>query len=640
MVRRRADPEEPSAAPGRKRSKRSRAARGGAFGVRKTVFAIGGMSSLVRQRLAKRLRSELADVRALLEKAELILAPVAGKSGLATSSSSPAAPCGGKDGRSVVAGVRSGGAPLGAGRNKLAKKRKVSFLVQHAEEPKMTPDGRKRLAALMALRSAELHRHGSSGKAEIFVRSMDDASLFELMQQLDKRTKHISSPGHEPMDASAVIQPSLSPSPRQRQADGKVVVVEEDEDVDICGGASPVATALSSLFPYYNELVGATGVNLLSPLQRKYSALAERVDVVSPIATTLPSLLPGYNELVGATGVNLLSLLPHKYVALVERADASPIATTLSSLLPEYSDLVDATGVKTLSPLPRRHIALAEEDEYVDICGDTSPVVILKNLGEIISNNCSSLSSDFDSDSDSSSDSDSDTDSEADEIAGNPAPAVPPNNASVNSAQPSEVEQSAKQETLPEQRAAATSPKPLTDLIAKAQGALARRRQEELAQARGKARQELLEMERRALASNVIHPMDMQLLGIAAVEYMVSSDEEVCRALSTDSVLCFAPRPSCPSVLQKLGLFLKADKEQQQTGFAVDAEDDVEEGLITEMSRKCSTQMNCELYCFSVGITVKLHQSNCSRNIQKREGLWSLAAAALQSNRPEVSLYL
>ncbi|KAF0928947.1 hypothetical protein E2562_011042 [Oryza meyeriana var. granulata] len=613
---------EPSAL-GRKRARTTHVG----LGVRRVVFAVGEMSSSARRRLAARFRSELAGVRALLKKAAEFLAPDAGKSGRVTS------PSGGKDGRFLVAGLRSGGAPLEDGRNKSVEKRKASCLSELAGAPMMTPDGRKRLAARQASHSAELpaqigellqrNRHGSSGKAEIEVQSMDDAALFELKQQLDKCTEETRNHGNEPMDASAVIHPS--PSPRRRQAEGKIGV-EEDEDVDICGGASPLTTALSPLFPDvdYSELVGATGVNLLSPLQRKYIALAERADVcggaASTVAPALSSLLPpaGYSELVGATGVNLLSPLPRKHVALAERVDlcgvVSPTATTLPSLLPEYSELADTSGVK-MPPLPRKHVALAErvevcggvastattlpslpppgyseladatgvnmlsplphkyvalateDDEYVDICGDASPVVIQKNHGEIIINSSSPSSSsrsDCDSDSGSGSSSD-DSDSDASAAGSTPAPAIP-TNVCVSSAQPSEpaarevAVQSEKQDAkLPDQHAAAPSPKPLTDLIARAQGAVARRRQEEKTQAREKARQELLEMERTAMASNAIHPLDMKLLGLAAVEYMVSSDEEVRRTLSFDSTALRSAAPSCLSLLEKLGLFLKTD---------------------------------------------------------------------------------
>uniref|UniRef100_J3LEA5 Uncharacterized protein n=1 Tax=Oryza brachyantha TaxID=4533 RepID=J3LEA5_ORYBR len=642
----------------------------GAFGVRRVAFAVGEMSSLARRRLAARFRSELAGVRALLKRAAEFLAPGAGKGGLVSSSSSPAAPRGGKDGRFLAAGLRSGGAPVVAGSKMSAKKRKACFLLEREDAPQMAPDGRKRLAARLAsLSAAELpaqigelsqrHRQGSSGKAASEVHSVDQAALFVLKQKLDKCTEESMNHGHEPtMDASAVIHPSPSPSPspRQRQAaDGKIGV-EEEEDVDICGGVSPLPTALSPIFldVDYSELVGATGVKLLSPLHRKYIALAKRADVcggATAAAPALPSsLLPaGYSELIGATGVNLLSPLPRKHVALAERVDdcvlvsptptdlpslllpglgelagasetkmLSPLprkyvtlaervdvcpgvastATTLPSLLSEHEFVADATttGVKMLSPLPHKYVALAEDDdEYVDICGDASPVVLMlpKNHAEIISDS-SSPSSSSSSDSDSGSSTSSDSDSGSASAAGStPAPAIP-TNACVISAQPwepsePEVAQSAKQEEtkLPGHPAAAppSPPKPLTNLIARAQGAVARRRQEEKAKAREKARRELLDMERHrtappssSTATNAIHPLDMTLLGLAAVEYMVSSDA------SPEA----RPRSVAPSLLEKLGLFLKADdddddnkpKQQQQPSSVGGADDDVEEGEI------------------------------------------------------------
>jgi hypothetical protein len=75
-----------------------------------------------------------------------------------------------------------------------------------------------------------------------------------------------------------------------------------------------------------------------------------------------------------------------------------------------------------------------------------------------------------------------------------------------------------------------------------------------------KARQVLLELERAALPDERIHPLDMELLGIAAFEHVVSTvrDARTAQPQVNDEVdLRFSP--GRPSILQQLGVFLKAD---------------------------------------------------------------------------------
>uniref|UniRef100_A0ACD5ZG56 Uncharacterized protein n=1 Tax=Avena sativa TaxID=4498 RepID=A0ACD5ZG56_AVESA len=275
----------------------------------------------------------------------------------------------------------------------------------------------------------------------------------------------------------------------------------------------------------------------------------------------------------------------------------------------EYGDVFDATGLvdKLLSPLPQKYLGLAEkgeeEEEYVDICGDASPVVI-QNLDAVRRSPSISPTSDSDSDSGShsdSSDSDSSSDSGSDmdispapevlpkvngdsappsepapevvQIAepkkgSSPAPAVlpmvngdsaPPSELApgvakiaepekVSSAAPAvlpkrapEVVQSAEPEKLPDQPVASPpSARPLSELIAEAQE---KRRQEE----RSRARQELVETERSAMTSDRVHRMEMEELGITNVEHIVSQQKR---------------RPGVPrTLLEYLGLFLKAEDD-------------------------------------------------------------------------------
>ncbi|KAI4962934.1 hypothetical protein ZWY2020_024591 [Hordeum vulgare] len=91
---------------------------------------------------------------------------------------------------------------------------------------------------------------------------------------------------------------------------------------------------------------------------------------------------------------------------------------------------------------------------------------------------------------------------------------------------------------------------------------------EERSQAREKARQELVKTERSAMTSHRVHPVDMEQLGIVHVEHMVSQQR----------------RPGVPpSLLQQLGLFLRADEDdggeqQQQQQSSVPGVEDLEEG--------------------------------------------------------------
>ncbi|KAL6899632.1 hypothetical protein ACP4OV_006290 [Aristida adscensionis] len=109
----------------------------------------------------------------------------------------------------------------------------------------------------------------------------------------------------------------------------------------------------------------------------------------------------------------------------------------------------------------------------------------------------------------------------------------------------SEVVQTAEPEKPKGKRIAPTA-RPVTDLIAKAQAVLERRR------AREKARRELLEVERAALPDESIHPRDMEELGIAEFQHTVST----ARAPVSGGGGGGGGRPS---VLQQLGFFLKCD---------------------------------------------------------------------------------
>ncbi|XP_062202257.1 uncharacterized protein LOC133904748 [Phragmites australis] len=103
---------------------------------------------------------------------------------------------------------------------------------------------------------------------------------------------------------------------------------------------------------------------------------------------------------------------------------------------------------------------------------------------------------------------------------------------------PSEpLSEAAQQSTEPEkkqrpvkQRAAPTKTKrSTTDLIDEAKEALKRRRLEEIARLRQKARQEILEVERAAQPEETIHSRDLEELGIAGFEYAVTRTRKQAR---------------------------------------------------------------------------------------------------------------
>ncbi|CAM0951102.1 unnamed protein product [Alopecurus aequalis] len=196
----------------------------------------------------------------------------------------------------------------------------------------------------------------------------------------------------------------------------------------------------------------------------------------------------------------------------------------------EDEDVDIVGGVSPLAivsaPLP---LALEEDEEYVDICGDASPVAVPRNLGGDAASSGSPSSSSSSSDSDTDSDSDSGSDSDSDESVDSPAPA----------------------------ERAATTPK--TELIARAKDneSLERQRKEARCRAREKARQDVLETERRAMPSETIHPTVIKSLDIH--EYGLGPY----------------------SLFQQLGLLLKIDKhdiEEPQPRQSL--EEDLEEGEI------------------------------------------------------------
>ncbi|KAM3257117.1 hypothetical protein ACQJBY_049442 [Aegilops geniculata] len=172
--------------------------------------------------LRQRFQAELAAVRRLLHKADAVLAPA----------SSPSAP--------RVKKSR----PRFLAEEPPAKKRKASPPVpvinrkKAARKTKMTASEREMLAEDLELFVAEIPDHivellqkhscaSRPGEIEIDIHALDDAAAVELQEQVDKFARE---------------RRSANPSPQERHQDGpEVMAEEEDEEVDICGGVSPLA---------------------------------------------------------------------------------------------------------------------------------------------------------------------------------------------------------------------------------------------------------------------------------------------------------------------------------------------------------------------------------------------------------------
>ncbi|CAN6232244.1 unnamed protein product [Urochloa humidicola] len=197
-----------------------------------------------------------------------------------------------------------------------------------------------------------------------------------------------------------------------------------------------------------------------------------------------------------------------------------------------------------------------------------------------------------------------------------PPPAILLPQENGGSSQPPALPQVAPQVAEPEElfhvqdAVAAPAPAPISsndnvgDLVTAAKEEAERRRHCAKERAKAKARRALLEVERAALPDERVHPRDMELLGIAAFEHIASTVQRqgVRRAAAAAPLQVndvgrgggLRVSPGNPSVLQQLGVFLKADdgsddedgeeKQHQQAASAAalasHGDDDVEDGEI------------------------------------------------------------
>ena len=79
---------------------------------------------------------------------------------------------------------------------------------------------------------------------------------------------------------------------------------------------------------------------------------------------------------------------------------------------------------------------------------------------------------------------------------------------------------------------------------------------------REKARQALQEMERTVEINDIVHPKDLEMLGTVTTEHIMSSVDETSPEHSQDGLPSFLPGSG--SMLEKLGLFMKVDEEEEE----------------------------------------------------------------------------
>ncbi|CAD6243887.1 unnamed protein product [Miscanthus lutarioriparius] len=577
------------------------------FGVKRVVFQVAEMPVPDRRQLRKRLRSELDAVRDLLRKAALYSC-VSGAAGKDDRLFAPGAAVEDDDGC------------------RAAKSRKVSPFAEAECARESKRDDREQLAGRLASMAAVLPDHvvaflqnrrvgdadsrGDDGDIEMDdVQSMKDGALFQLKMLLDKFAPEstpkllvdkfapeVSTPksrgGRAPLAASGI---SCLSQAQHQEAGGRMPPVQEEEEegVNICGGVSRIA--IRDIAEEYGELVNDIGVQLLSPLQRKYVDLSEEdryVDIcgdASPVVfpaktcdSSSPSLSTSSDSDATSTDSHSSSSSPE---ALPKEYSCCRAGEPVPA--PEANPIQGKHNTQPPEPAPEAiHIAEPENQ-----CAPATVFAVTKSLPAltVLPRECGTL-------------------------------AQPPEQApeTVQIAEPEELKEKCAApgatvhpitgsapppEVLPNENGTSSQPAPVPAPVAaqiaepqaqpQTSDLIAMARQEGKRRAMAKARQELLEMEKAALPDERIHPLDMELLGIAAFEHVVSTvrDARTAQPQVNDEVdLRFSP--GRPSILQQLGVFLKADgggeeedQEEQLPPLAVasDGEDmdtEIEDGQI------------------------------------------------------------
>jgi hypothetical protein len=558
------------------------------FGVKRVVFPVAEMPVPARRLLRKRLRSELDAVRDLLSKAELY------------SCASGAA--GKDDDRLFVpeAAVEDDG------------RRKASPCAGRKRES-TKPDDRERLAGRLASMAAVLPDHVvaflqdrragdadsrvGDGEIETDVQSMKDGALFQLKVLLDKFAPEttLKLVPRAPRVGSGIS--CLSQARHQEAGDRIPPVQEEGQGINVCGGVSRIS--IQDIAEEYGELVNGIRVQLLSPLQRKYVDLAEQGGYIDICGDASPVVFPAKTG--DSSSPNLSS-----------SSDSDATSSTdsdSSSSSPEAGEPVPAPEADPIQGKHNTHsqppepapeaIQIAEPENQcpATVCAITksppAPTVLPKECGTLVQQppgpppleqapeavqiaepgelkeKCEAAGTTMHP------------------ITGSaPPPAVLPNGNGTSS-QPAPVAAQIAQPQEVQRDGVRRARTQTNDLIAMA-------RQEGKRRAMAKARRELLELERAVLPDERIHPLDMELLGIAAFEHVVSTVRDARTAQPPVNYgVGLSVSPGRPSILQQLGLFLKADgggeeeegEEERPPPLAVasDGEDmdmEVEDGQI------------------------------------------------------------
>ncbi|VAI46706.1 unnamed protein product [Triticum turgidum subsp. durum] len=268
---------------------------------------------------------------------------------------------------------------------------------------------------------------------------------------------------------------------------------------------------------------------------------------------------------------------------------------------PSENEAVNVPGLPGLSHLSTNPCKGGEPiEEDVDICGNASPILIEKDP-QIRTNKCGSPSSSSSDSGSSSSDSDSgsDTESESEKV-GSPAklakvtkiPEQPAEQEKSDVINPVDANHTAGDVELREQdnesKAAPegenakpdrqVSPDKLlraallrsryADVIVKARGILSQKKNGfwlkvmqpwKLAELKPKLNPS---MERTVEINDSVHPKDLEMLGTITTEHIVSSVDETSPEHSQDGMPSFLPGSG--SMLEKLGLFMKVDEDEEE----------------------------------------------------------------------------
>ncbi|RLM78286.1 hypothetical protein C2845_PM12G18730 [Panicum miliaceum] len=617
--------------------------RRGAFAVRREVFAVGKMSVPARRLLRKRLGSELDAVRDALRKSELLSCGAA-----ATGAAAPA----GTDGRLMAAKAPAGE----DGGRTAKRRKVAPFAEQGAGKPKRMrqDDSRERLAGRLASLAAALPDHvvafllnqrvgdadsrGDGGEIKKDVQPMKGGALSQLKMLLNKFAPE-STPRNRgaPMVVSggsclsrhqgAAIRDIAEEygelvedigvkllSPLQRKY---VDLAEQGEYVDICGDASPVvfptkagdSSSSPSLTSSDSDASSSDSDSSSSSDSDSKSDPDKSVNSRSPP----PAIVPKEKDTYAQPPVPALEAVHIAEPEVVQDQCAPPAPTVLQiiSSLPAPAVLlpkVNDTYAQPPEPAPET-VQIVQQEKLQDQCAPPAPTghpatssppgpaavpkendtykqppepapeaVQIAEPVELQDQRLAPAATGH-------------------PITGSAPPsAVLPEENGISS-QPPELAPVAAQIAEPEEvQGEGAAPAPtndLSDLVTMAKEEAERRRQLAKERAKAKARRMLLEMEKAARPDERVHPRDMELLGIAAFEHVASTVQDARTApprVNDSGDLRVSP--GGPSVLQQLGVFLKADdgseddeEEQQQqpavAAFASHGEDmEVEDGEI------------------------------------------------------------